>query len=202
MPSLTKSTRKTPFYKKIFPQTALLLLGGITGFSAPAFAEAQKSIDSEARTMESAFSPGQACTQLLTRTIREAKKDIYVAVFSFTSRPIADALLNAAKRNVNVYIIVDRRNYKSNKAPQIDYLRNKVTSIHIDMRSKLFHHKYIIVDKKTVATGSFNFDANAEKNRENVLTVRNDEKLAKDFLDNWYKNLEKSQRLEDYGHKS
>lgn len=50
------------------------------------------------------------------------------------------------------------------------------------------HNKYLIVDDKTVETGSFNYTANAEKhNAENVIVIKNNKKLAKEFIDNWQK---------------
>ena len=52
----------------------------------------------------------------------------------------------------------------------------------------------MIIDKETVITGSFNFTKAAEeKNAENLLVIRNKE-LAKEYMNNWYKHKEHSEK--------
>lgn len=51
----------------------------------------------------------------------------------------------------------------------------------------------MVVDKKTVITGSFNFTKAAEeKNAENLLILKSKE-LAKVYIDNWNKHKAHSQ---------
>jgi phosphatidylserine/phosphatidylglycerophosphate/cardiolipin synthase-like enzyme len=48
------------------------------------------------------------------------------------------------------------------------------------------HNKYIVIDGRTIQTGSFNYTANAEKrNAENVMVIRNNPALAEKYLKNW-----------------
>jgi len=48
------------------------------------------------------------------------------------------------------------------------------------------HDKYLIIDGKTVETGSFNYTASAERrNAENVVVIRNNKKLAGQYIENW-----------------
>lgn len=48
------------------------------------------------------------------------------------------------------------------------------------------HNKYLIIDKKTVETGSFNYTDNAEqRNAENVIVIKNNATLAKRFMVDW-----------------
>lgn len=50
------------------------------------------------------------------------------------------------------------------------------------------HNKYIIIDKKTVETGSFNYTDNAERrNAKNVIVIKNNVTLAKRFMKDWEK---------------
>lgn len=47
------------------------------------------------------------------------------------------------------------------------------------------HHKYVVIDDKLIATGSFNWtQAAVTKNNENLLMIR-DEKLAKQYSQNF-----------------
>jgi phosphatidylserine/phosphatidylglycerophosphate/cardiolipin synthase-like enzyme len=48
------------------------------------------------------FTPGGNCTDLIVNAIAGAKTSILVQAYSFTSAPIAKALLEAHKRGVQV----------------------------------------------------------------------------------------------------
>ena len=66
--------------------------------------------DAEADThFEVAFSPNGESLQLILRGIAAAEREILVAGYSFTSKPIAKALLAAHKRGVVVRVVVDAK---------------------------------------------------------------------------------------------
>jgi phosphatidylserine/phosphatidylglycerophosphate/cardiolipin synthase-like enzyme len=54
------------------------------------------------------FSPHGGCTEAIVKEIDEAKTEVLVQAYSFTSTPIAKALLNAHKRGVKVEAILDK----------------------------------------------------------------------------------------------
>ncbi|WP_435549746.1 phospholipase D-like domain-containing protein [Desulfobacterium sp. N47] len=54
------------------------------------------------------FSPKGGCTEAIISQIDKAKSEILVQGYSFTSAPIAKALLNAHKRGVKVEAILDK----------------------------------------------------------------------------------------------
>jgi phosphatidylserine/phosphatidylglycerophosphate/cardiolipin synthase-like enzyme len=54
------------------------------------------------------FSPNGGCTQAIVREITDAKSEILVQAYSFTSAPIAKALVSAHKRGVKVEAILDK----------------------------------------------------------------------------------------------
>ena len=56
------------------------------------------------------FSPGGQCTQHVVDTIEQAKHSIRLQAFAFTSRPIANALVAAYQRGINVTVILDKSN--------------------------------------------------------------------------------------------
>jgi phosphatidylserine/phosphatidylglycerophosphate/cardiolipin synthase-like enzyme len=53
-------------------------------------------------TVEVCFTPGEDCTAKIVQVIGQAKTSILVQAYSFTSAPIARALLEAHKRGVQV----------------------------------------------------------------------------------------------------
>ena len=141
------------------------------------------------------FSPNGGCTEAIVNQIDNAKSEILIQAYSFTSTPIAKALVNAHKRGVHVEIILDKSN-KSEKYSAGDFISHMGVTTYIDSRHAIAHNKIMIIDKEIVITGSFNFTKAAEeKNAENLLIIRN-KKLAEIYIDNWYKHKEHSEKYE------
>ena len=138
------------------------------------------------------FSPKGGCTEAIISQIDKAKSEILVQAYSFTSAPIAKALLNVYKRGIKVEAILDKSQRKE-KYTSATFLVNSGIPTYIDDKHAIAHNKIMIIDKETVITGSFNFTKAAEeKNAENLLIIRNKE-LAKIYTGNWYKHKEHSE---------
>lgn len=132
------------------------------------------------------FTPGENCTQLIVNEINNAKKTLNVQAYSFTSAPIAKALLNAHKRGVDVKVILDKSQFKR-KYSSARFFQNNGVPIWKDKKVAIAHNKVMIIDNKLVITGSFNFTKAAqEKNSENLLILRS-EVIAKLYQENWKK---------------
>jgi phosphatidylserine/phosphatidylglycerophosphate/cardiolipin synthase-like enzyme len=70
------------------------------------------------------FSPKGGCTEAVVQEINAAQTSILVQAYSFTSAPIANALVDAHKRGV-----------------------------HIDAEHAIAHNKVMVIDGQTVITG-------------------------------------------------
>ena len=137
------------------------------------------------------FSPNGGCTQAIIKAIDNANMEILVQAYSFTSAPIAKALINAKKRAVSVEVILDKSQRKE-KYTSATFLANSKIPTHIDDKHAIAHNKVMIIDKETVITGSFNFTKAAEeKNAENLLIIKS-KPLAGIYIENWYKHKEHS----------
>jgi phosphatidylserine/phosphatidylglycerophosphate/cardiolipin synthase-like enzyme len=60
------------------------------------------------------FSPKGGCTQAVVEEIRNAKQFILVQAYSFTSAPIAGALVEAFRSGVRVEAVLDKSNKTAN----------------------------------------------------------------------------------------
>ena len=58
-------------------------------------------------TYEVCFTPGDDCSSKIINVITQAKKQVLVQAYSFTSKPIANALVQARKRGIEVKVILD-----------------------------------------------------------------------------------------------
>ena len=139
---------------------------------------------SVAPSAEVAFSPNGGALELVVRTIESARKSIRVAAYSFTSKPISLALLEAHKRGVDVQMVVDRSNATA-RYTAATFLANQGVPVRVDYRYAIMHDKFVVVDGETVETGSFNFTSAAEeRNAENVIVLR-DPALAQRYGQEW-----------------
>ncbi len=137
------------------------------------------------------FSPKGGGQQAIVDAIGQAKESIYVQAYSFTSVPIAKALVDAARRGVKVIAILDK-SQRSERYTGATFLRNEGIPVWIDADHAIAHNKVMVLDGNVVVTGSFNFTRAAEeKNAENLLIIR-DQRLAKLYTNNWQKHREHS----------
>ena len=122
----------------------------------------------------------------------EVYTSIFVQAYSFTSAPIAKALVDAKKRGVRVQVILDPSN-RTDKYSGADFLANAGIPTWIDAQHAIAHNKVIIIDGKVVIGGSFNYTRAAqEKNAENVEITR-DPAVATKYTANWQSHAQHSE---------
>ena len=132
------------------------------------------------------FSPGDDCENAIVSCIRNAKYSVKICVFTISENVITNEIIVAKKRGVSVTIITD--NDKLNdKGSDIRWLADEGIRIRIDESSNHMHHKFCIVDKEILLTGSYNWTKSAaDRNQENIL-VTEDSKMVKAYLNEYEK---------------
>jgi phosphatidylserine/phosphatidylglycerophosphate/cardiolipin synthase-like enzyme len=147
---------------------------------------------------EVCFTPGGNCTDLIINTISKAKESIFVQAYSFTSVPIAKALIDAKKRGVAVNVILDKSQSRKNKYSSAKFLIDYDIPTFIDYKPSIAHNKVMIIDGSVVITGSFNFTKAAQFHNAENLIILHDTYLAKIYLANWYDRQKRSLSVESY----
>ena len=132
------------------------------------------------------FSPGDDCENAIVSSIRNANHSVKICVFTISENVITNEIIAAKKRGVSVTIITD--NDKLNdKGSDIRWLADEGVRIRIDQSSSHMHHKFCIVDKEILLTGSYNWTKSAaDRNQENLL-VTEDPKMVKAYLNEFEK---------------
>jgi phosphatidylserine/phosphatidylglycerophosphate/cardiolipin synthase-like enzyme len=139
------------------------------------------------------FSPKGGCTEAVVAEIDAAQTSIRVQAYSFTSAPIAKALVEAHKRGVDVQVILDK-SQRTEKYSSADFVLHAGMPVYIDAKHAIAHNKVMVLDCRTVVTGSFNFTMSAENsNAENLLILRSPE-LAERYTANWSAHLNHSEK--------
>ena len=146
------------------------------------------------------FSPNGGATQAVVNALSKARKTVLVQAYSFTSAPIAKALIQAHKRGVDVRIILDK-SQRTQRYSSADLVANAGIPTLIDPAHAIAHNKIMIIDGRTVITGSFNFTKAAEeKNAENLLVIQ-DSKLASRYTKNWQVHASHSEKYTGRGYR-
>ncbi len=134
---------------------------------------------STAREIYVYFTPSYEALDAIIDEINSSEKSIDIAVYDFTSRPLARALVRAKNKGVKIRVILDRSaNGPDNKYTKYSFLKANGINVrfaaeHIAWdRKGLMHNKFAVIDNSVVITGSANWTASAFKiNDENVLII-------------------------------
>lgn len=139
------------------------------------------------------FSPDGSAEALILQTINSAKKSIHMAAYSFTSPPVADALIKAKKRGLDVVVLVDfqqtlKRDTKGKGKAALNLLVNAKIPVRTVNTRSVQHNKYMVIDELHIQTGSYNYTAaGARYNSENVMLLKNNQLAANAYLKDWRK---------------
>ncbi len=126
------------------------------------------------------FSPDDNVESILIARINNAQEKIHAAVFMFTNSTIADALIAAKKRGIDICIITDRSCIESKFGKIRDLAAHDIAISVFNPPSSanryctpIMHHKFALIDD-IVWTGSFNWTKSATNiNQENVIISTN-----------------------------
>lgn len=138
------------------------------------------------------FSPNGECTDAIIRELKRAQITVLVQAYSFTSAPIAKALLDAHKRGVKVEVVLDK-SQRTQSYSSATFLYNVGIPTKIDAQHTIAHNKVMIIDGETVITGSFNFTKAAEKSNAENLLIIHDKELASIYTKNWQEHAQHSE---------
>lgn len=108
--------------------------------------------------------------EALVAAIDEARLSVDVAIYSLNLWSVRDALLRAYRRGVAVRMVTESDNMDS---PEIQSLIRAGIPVLGDRRQGLMHHKFVIIDRSQVWTGSMNYTAgSAYRDNNNLVCIR------------------------------
>jgi phosphatidylserine/phosphatidylglycerophosphate/cardiolipin synthase-like enzyme len=144
-------------------------------------------------TAQIAFTPRDDAEGMIIAAISAAKRQILVQAFNFTSRNLANALIAARRRGVDVRLTADREQTLSGEASRVPELAAAGIPVALEVRYQSAHNKVMVIDAdlpdSAVITGSYNWTYAAQKlNAENVLILRRNPEVARDYAENWHRH--------------
>lgn len=156
---------------------SLLALATTIAFALPAVHADPLPLDGA--TIESAFAPGKEPAALVAKAIGEASSEVRMMTYQLSNGVVINALRDAAGRGVDVKVIVDEATCDARRFPPVlAVLTAAGVEVSCDGKHPIHHNKVVLVDRRIVVTGSFNFSPSAEKNAENTNVLRGVPALA------------------------
>jgi phosphatidylserine/phosphatidylglycerophosphate/cardiolipin synthase-like enzyme len=122
------------------------------------------------------FSPGENLERLDYEVVRSAHHSIDIAMYAFTDRVLASAVIAAAQRGVQVRIYRDGGQYEEEEERAFRYgsttdMFRGQPNIHIRVKPPsrwlLMHEKDVCADRSLLRTGSANWSQSGEKRQDN-----------------------------------
>ncbi len=187
----TRSGRRTPLAiaAAMFAVTGVFLLDRQHQSTTPALSV----FPARPESWEVYFSPDGGGTDAIVRELSRAKTSIRVQAYTFTSRAIAKALVEAKRRGVDVCVILDK-SQRGERYTSADFIAHGGIPVLIDANHAIAHDKVMVIDGETVITGSFNFTNAAEsRNAENLLIIRGEKELVQRYAANWERHRRHSE---------
>ena len=132
----------------------------------------------------------------LAASISSAHHSVEIAAYDLDLWSVRDALIDARRAGALVRVVVERSNFES---PEIQALIRAGIEVVPDEREPLMHHKFVVVDRWEVWTGSMNFTLNGAYRNDNNLLHLQSRELAQNyarefeemFVDNRFGGLSK-----------
>lgn len=139
-------------------------------------------------TFEVGFSPKRNALEVVMSFILSAEKELFVAAYSFTSKEIAFALVEAKQRGVDVRCVVDNEQNSDEQGgyKAVDYLSSQGIPVFRCENYACMHHKFMVADGQHVQLGSFNYTSSANvRNAETAIAFRHAPDLATVYRTEW-----------------
>jgi phosphatidylserine/phosphatidylglycerophosphate/cardiolipin synthase-like enzyme len=151
---------------------AVLLLAALSGCT-PAVASSAPPLD------EVCFSPGGHCAERAIALIDHARA-IRAIEYELTAPAFLAAFVRAHARGADVALVLDGHQQRACR----ELVAAGVTVL-LDHQHAIAHEKVIVLDGKTVISGSYNLSSAAERKNAEDMLIRTNRKIAAAMLANY-----------------
>jgi phosphatidylserine/phosphatidylglycerophosphate/cardiolipin synthase-like enzyme len=145
-----------------------------------------------AANIEIYFSPEDGIAKHVVQRLQNATTNIRFMTFSYTADDIANAMIAKAKAGLVVQGVFERQNAAGTGSEYAKLKSGGVDVLH-DGNCYILHHKVIIIDDRTVITGSYNFTGSAERDNDENLMIIDDPAIARSYLDEFNRTYAQAQ---------
>ncbi|ORX66973.1 phospholipase D/nuclease [Linderina pennispora] len=132
--------------------------------------------------IRSYFFPSEQSFEQLMNFLDSAKSTLDICVFNITDNDVANAIIRAKKRGVEVRIITDDGQLESKGSDVIRMQQDHgIPFKHDNDENKFMHSKFAVIDRRAVWMGSYNWTVGARRSNNESVIVTNDKSTADAF---------------------
>ena len=131
--------------------------------------------------VDASFSRTEDTSALLEHWIGRANESIRLMVMLITHDGLADALIAAHDRGVEVDVIIDS-DWKYSTGSEYAEILAAGVDIRGDDRGGLMHHKVMVIDEHVIIMGSYNWSSSAEDSNDENCLVLNSRSISELYL--------------------
>ena len=130
---------------------------------------------SRRKSKQNAVSLRDSSLSCFMETLQEAKYSLNVCMFTIACRELGEILIRAHRHGIIVRVITDVEQTRA-VGSQLVRLRRAGIEVRTDNTSYFMHHKFVLIDGKTLINGSLNWTLQGVcGNQENVIITNNSE---------------------------
>lgn len=133
-----------------------------------------------ATSVEVLFAPEDRVAARLIDLIHEASSSIDFLAYSFTADGLADAMLERAQAGVKLRGVFET-DMADALGSELSRFRKAGADVRVDGNWGLMHHKVLVIDGRTVVTGSYNFTRSAEEGNDETVVILTEPNIALEF---------------------
>ena len=131
----------------------------------------------------------------IVKLIDNADKYVYFAIYYFTKNNIADALIRAKKRGLEVRGLTDRQASGESNKSTIEKLKSAGIDIKIRNNNEGIMHIKALVTDNAYASGSFNWTQSATISNDEIIEIGSNDSVRKKYLEILEKLLQKNDNI-------
>ena len=133
--------------------------------------------------------------QDLRHKIRAAHHSLQIALFTFTHPALIEEVIAAHRRGLAVNVVVDLHSGLGASKDAIEKMRRAGIKVSMSQGLQLLHHKFIVIDDRTLVTGSANWTKAAfYKNSDCILVLHHLTDIQKTFMHQLWTRIESESR--------
>lgn len=103
------------------------------------------------------FPDNQDGVERIKKLLRNAQKSVKIAMFTWTRYDLADAVISAHQKGLDVQVVLDRNASQGVSQKIADKLSSAGIDVRVNQGDELLHHKLLIIDDETLLNGSANW---------------------------------------------
>lgn len=133
------------------------------------------------------FAPSPNIKRGLCDLIRSAKSTVDICIYDLDLNEVAEALLDAKARKVEVRLVTDEDNVMM---AAVEKLKSAGVTVVPDNRPAIMHNKFVVVDARYIWTGSYNFTVNGTTRNDNNALILESPEIAACYLTKFNEYIE------------